>query len=333
LDITEEAATALKADIQKRFELEDELEVLKHVVKNKLGAIGASLFKPQDSITSARKQELDLIKKQIKSTKFSYFHSLKSCNSELKEDTLGNSAAMLGRIAAEMNDAVTDVEKKCTEKDDLYCPEGTLADNRRGFDAMKFGKVYAGTFAVFKPSAMAVGGLVGLMVGGPPAAAAFMALAAVPGPAWVVPIPIAAAASTDWFPKCRCYPAKCEFSEALGHCAMTPGEPRSKNPFTSLPYPGQRCILKSLSKKKCELSPCQEDEYSIPMDAQNFTGSIGYFPGELAVKNCLRIKGESTQNVMAALHLPNGENNTAANRAQLYTALGVTLAPGDGSSA
>lgn len=325
------ASSSLKGFISKRFDVEHQLDVLTSCAKTRNDALLAGQI---HSISRQMNTDKKLVKDHIKRTKYSYHHSLQQCLKECVTDTLSNSASMLVRIGEELRVPVIETDGKCHEKEQFYCPEGTAADMRRNFDPVKFGAVWAGTFAVFKPTAVAIGGVVGFLVGGPPMAAAFMGAAAIPGPAFVVPIPIATAAATDWFPSCRCFPVECEFDHELGYCMMAATN-ATKNPFARLPYPGQRCVLKGpFYQKQCELAPCTESHYARELHGYqggNLSGMVGRQAGSHNVNNCLRVNGDVPQQILSAAMIPvdAGSKNSAASRRALYEELGTTFAPDD----
>jgi len=323
------ASSNLKGFILKRFDLEHQLDVLANCAKKqKNDVLLAGQIK---SISRQMNNDKKLVKTHIKRTKFSYHHSLQQCLKECVTDTLSNSASMLARIEDELcGPVIINTDEECHEKEKFYCPEGTAADMRRNFDPIKFAAVWAGTFAVYKPTAMAIGGVVGFLVGGPVGAAGFIAAAAFPGPGFVVPIPIAMAASTDWFPSCRCFPVDCEFDHELGYCMMAATN-AAKNPFARLPYPGQRCVLKGpFHHKQCELAPCTEAHYARELHGYqggNLSGMIDRQAGSHNVNNCLRVNGDVPQQILSAAMIPvdAGSKNSAASRTALYEELGATF--------
>lgn len=324
----ESASSSLKGLVERRFTIKQKLDVLKSASRIKMHQ--PQLANGIRSIKYKLQQEKKIVKDAIKRTKFSYKHTYQKCLKECSTDTLSSSASMLARITEELSGPVNSTGGACHEKEELYCPEGTVADLRRGFDPLKFATVYAGLFAVYKPTAMAIGGVAGFLIGGPAAAAAFMGVAAIPGPGFAVPLPIAAASATDLFPSCRCFPLVCKFDEELGYCMMETST-ETKNPFARLPYPGQRCVLKgSYTKKQCELAPCTQAQYDMELHGYpggNISGMVGYQQGTHGVNNCLRINGDVPQQVLAAATIPGnaGGNNSAASRTKLYEELGVSF--------
>lgn len=325
----EKNASNLQGLVEKRFAIRQKLDILNKAYKSKHRVLAKGI----KSINKELNEDETSVKKAIKRTKFSYHHTYKQCLNKCKIDTFSDSSSLLKRITQDLNGAVEYTGGKCHEKEEVYCPEGTAADYRRGFDPYKFASVWASVFAVYKPTAMAIGGVAGFLIGGPVAATAFMAAAAVPGPGFVVPLPIAAAAASDWFPSCRCFPLECKFDDELGYCMME-ASTATKNPFARLPHPGMRCVLTGHVKKKCELAPCTQAHYDMELPgypAGNISGMVGNQPGTLNVNNCLRVNDRDVpQPLLSAVTIPGDADghrwpNWASSRTKLYEKLGVSF--------
>jgi hypothetical protein len=382
-EVSEETATNLKRWIAERTQHEKNIEILGVLkrptnLRQRIAHAAVAAGRPghrkgtqevlEDDPWSATRRAVDgvkavveiqlaRVKRSIKNTGFSWKYTQRQCMADFKEDTAGNGADNVARISEEIQNQVSDDDdgkhSKCHELpgDTAYCPEGTIPDSRRDFDSVKFAKVSAGIFFVYKPSAMLIGGAIGFMVGGPVGAAAFSTAAAFPGPGFIVPLPIAAAVATDWWPRCRCYPKVCDFDYSLGYCLMPGGD--SKNPFTRLPYPGFKCVQKGRRvadksvpggyKVECELTTCEEPDLARTSLNNTFglIGTIGYQPGTENVNNCLAVSGEAgPESLLAQMRLPpengagageqKGTANTPQLRVALYEKLGVSFEPAAG---
>jgi len=322
LDLSPEQKVQLSKLIKARWSLQKRLRVLSEAGAAHLSWNDRSMLK-----TSVSKEH-EQARHMIKTFGFSLYHTTSRCKKEVARDSLSNSASIMARIAGEINGPVAKQHGSCAEISGDFCPEGTSPQSKRGFDSTTFGTVYAGTFAVFKPASMGIGFVVGFLIGGPALGAAFAAGAAIPGPAFVVPVPIAAAAATDWFPKCRCFPNECVFDEHLRSCAMA-ASGKSSNPFERLPYPGQKCVPAGEPGNDgiivCKLQACSADDYAPAWEQVPIFGSVGTHREE--TRNCLSSSGNVEDSLLLVDNLPGANggtlNNTVGNRTALYKSMGV----------
>lgn len=267
------------------------------------------------------------VDKQITDMKFSFHHTKKHCKTRKGGDNLYRSTTVISRITQEVNGVVTEEGRECMEKEGESCPEGTSPDSRRDFDPKTFAAAYAVSAAVTKPIIMGVGFVVGFLTAGPPGGAAGLAATSVPGPGLALSIPIAAAAATDWFPQCRCYPNPCAYDANAGTCSMALSE-KSSNPFQHLPYPGQKCALVA-GQEACELQPCADHDYENALGNRWVHGTVGLqiMDEYTAIHNCLSTSTSADESFMLSDEIPDGAggivSNTVPNRINVYRMLDV----------
>lgn len=322
---------ALEELVRERWALKTLVRVLADVLGNMERREFQVQVKALKALLGTKTAEFRRVDQQIKAMDFSFHHTKEHCKTRKGGDVKA-SISVITRITQEVNGVVTGEGPECMEKEGESCPEGTSPDSRRDFDPKTFAAAYAVSAAVTKPIIMGVGFVVGFLVAGPPGGAAGVAATSVPGPGLALSIPIAAAAATDWFPQCRCYPNPCAYNANTGMCYMAWSE-RSSNPFQQLPYPGQKCA-RVTGKEACELQPCADHDYAEDVGNPWVHGSVGLQMdgGEYTViHNCLSTTTSADESFMLSDKIPARDGgkvpNTVQNRINVYRFINVDPLP------
>lgn len=250
--------------------------------------------------------------------------NLKKLKKECKAEVEKKTEDFMSFVSNQLR-STTESKRHCIE--DLqkgYCPEGTAPRNGRDIDPVKGAKwfaigyvgSYAGgwfllavTLALIAAPAGPAGMLAGLAVG--------TALAQ------MIPSTAIGSAMFAWNsigPKeCACYPRDCDMETDI--CVLKSGVEASSNPYgLAVPYPSMKCV--EVKKGTCSLQSCETADYK---EIHNSTSSIYGKLGRVGsgLYNCLSSEPRPQKALANQEILPNGKQNTAMNRAEIFKSLAL----------
>jgi len=260
----------------------------------------------------------------IKASNFPYYKAKSSC----EQAQQGKMVKLLGFLDLQVKPV--QAEGACVEDDAKgYCPEGLAPTVARPIDPVKGSTAASITYFSAWPVMSVVAPSVGFLLGGPAGMSAgnlFAHFSPVPyGP------PLAAVAYMIFSTgsrTCQCFPRECKYDAAAGACAIggIDGASDSKNPFgRSLPFMSQKCVRSKKNKDTCEMKSCDVADFT-PSLKQSMFGTVGP-QGDGGVYNCLSSSGDVADTLLLHTKLPDGQDNTAMNRAKIFEKLGVESKP------
>jgi len=264
------------------------------------------------------------LKEELAEHNFTWKDEKQECDAES-----ANASVVLSRVEVERDVCELDESSKvCSERPGLYCPEGHSPAYRRGFSNQRFAGSYSLSFLVANPidTAIATAVVLAFTPTMPIATAiasgyAFKTFTPVPFD-FITAAGLSAAYATERR-TCKCFPDDCTYDEEADQCRVSQ-ELSTANPYSWLPYPGTRCAKVPLSKGRgftCNLEACGAEDF-FDRRGDGVEGHIGHSPTG-ALLNCLAEKGhDPTTSFGVQDLLPDGSNNTAANRALLYASIG-----------
>lgn len=268
------------------------------------------------------------LKDELTDLGFIWSDEKKECDSES-----ANASLVLSRVEVERDVCELDESGKvCSEKPEQYCPEGHSPAYRRGFSNQRFAASYSVSFLAANPidTAIATAVVLAFTPTMPIATAiasgyAFKTFTPVPFD-FIMAAGISAAIATD-ARTCKCFPDDCTYDEEADHCLMS-RDLSTGNPYAWLPYPGTKCAKVPLTGQSkgagftCNLETCAVEDF-VDRPGDGVEGKVGHGP-DGALLNCLAERGyDQTSSLGVQDLLPDGSNNTAPNRALLYTSLGL----------
>ena len=256
--------------------------------------------------------------------------NLKKLKKECKAEVEKKTQDFMSYVSQQLRSTKENGRQCIEDPEKGYCPEGTAPRASREFDPAKGAKWFAMGYVVSYGGgwlALSVACAIIAIPGGPAAMLAGFGVGSML--AQMIPSTAIGTSLFAWNsigPKeCACFPRDCVMEDA--GCMMKMGSSNSTNPFgQALPYLSMKCV--EAENGTCSLQNCENSDYLEKHDSTNgiFFGRVGtlQLPGKVhEVYNCLASAPKAGKALAVQQILPNGKNNTAINRAEIFKSLGV----------
>ena len=285
-----------------------------------------SVFSTCSTECKKAKQVKQTSQKSLKKSSVNLKKLKKECKAEVEKKT----EDFMSYVSQQLR-STKEVGRQCIEDPEKgYCPEGTAPRASREFDPAKGAKWFAlGYVGSYGGGWLVLSVACALIAfpGGPAAMLAGFGLGSML--AQMIPSTAIGSALFAWNsigPKeCACFPRDCVMEDS--GCILKMGSSSSTNPFgQALPYLSMKCVE---VEGTCSLQSCEKNDYLEKHDSMNETiyGRVGtlQLPGTTVhgVYNCLASEPKAGKALAVQQILPNGMNNTAINRAEIFKSLGV----------
>ena len=245
----------------------------------------------------------------------------KECKAEVEAET-----EKFMKFVGDQLRATKTKNRRCIEDAEKgYCPEGTAPRSSREIDPKKGAKWFAIGYFGSYGGGWALMSVALALIGAPAGPAGMLAGFALGSAlAQFIPTTPIGTALFAWNAigpnECACFPRDCVMSDS-GTCIVGVGLEDSSNPFgQALPYLSMKCV--EVKKGECSLQSCERSDYQAKHPSvSSIYGKIGVIEG--GTYNCLASEPKAGKALSMQETLPNGESNTAKNRAEIFKSLKI----------